>query len=73
MPRLRRNLFTAVAVFDPASRAGLDMGTLVRAFVWHQYPLRFGMLPVVPGLVSWRAGDGGQGQGKGKGRRQGRR
>lgn len=48
LPTVRRNVLTAVYLFDPASPAALDIGALARQADLQMWPLRIGLVPVVP-------------------------
>ncbi|KAL4422940.1 hypothetical protein ABPG75_009137 [Micractinium tetrahymenae] len=47
LPMVRRNILTAVYLFDPASPAALDIGALARQVDLQMWPLRIGLVPVV--------------------------
>ena len=58
LPSIGRNVLTAIYAFDPASPAALDIGALAHQIDQQTWPVRIGLVPVVPG----RAGRGGAGE-----------
>lgn len=59
LPSIRRNVLTAVFLFDPASPAALDIATVVRQADQQRWPLRVGLVPVVPARVAHVRGGAG--------------
>lgn len=47
LPAVRRNILTAIYLFNPASPAALDIGTLARQADLQMWPVRIGLVPVV--------------------------
>ncbi|KAL6776424.1 hypothetical protein ACKKBG_A21060 [Auxenochlorella protothecoides x Auxenochlorella symbiontica] len=47
LPGLRRNLLTAVLLFDPASDSAADLGEAARVVLLQGWPLRLGLVPLV--------------------------
>ena len=59
LPSIRRNVLQAVYLFDPASPAALDICALVFQIELQSWPLRMGLVPVVPSRVARARGDAG--------------
>lgn len=59
LPQIGRNVLTAIYAFDPGSPAALDIGRTVAQMHAQQWPIRFGLLPVVPALAAQAAGSSG--------------
>lgn len=47
MPMVRRNVFTALFVFNPATPFGLELGPLLEGMIGQKWPLRFGLIPYI--------------------------